>query len=142
MSEIATEVARQAALGVEMLQDRAESKLDFSESSLPMIEEILSEAAAFYSELPESQIEAIVQRLGCYILSVAHRQFGGAFYWHDERNQPVLVVGEPEKHVAILTWDKVKGRLSGDTGDNIPFFYQGFSERAAHAPAGTHVLYV
>ncbi len=49
MDDVASEVERQALLGVEMLQDRARGALDFSESSLAAIEEILSEASDFYS---------------------------------------------------------------------------------------------
>jgi len=52
------------------------------------------------------------------------------------------VVGEPEFHVAMITWDKVKGRLSGDTADNVPFFFEGFARRAQNAEAGTRALYV
>ena len=142
MSDIAAEVARMAASCVHTLGERAGNSLDYSRSSLAIIEDILSEASEFYSELEEGQIRTIVQEVGCYILAVAHRQFGGVFFWHDERDQPVLVVGEPEKHVAILAWDKVKGRLSGDAGDNIPFFYDGFAQRAATSPAGTKALYI
>ena len=142
MTDTAAEVTRLAARCLDTLQERAGGSLDYSVASLTVIEEILAEASEFYSELPEGQIRAIVQEVGCYILCVGHRQFGGEYFWHDERAQPVLAVGEPEKHVAMMTWDKVHGRLSGDVGDNIPFFYDGFAERAATAPAGTRALYV
>jgi hypothetical protein len=42
----------------------------------------------------------------------------------------------------MVTFDKVRGRLSGDLGDNIPFFYEGFSERVRNATPGTSALYV
>ncbi len=141
MSDIKSEVHRLALSGVDMLQDRAGGGLDFTAKSLSAVEEILSEASEFFSELPQEQVTAIVQRVGCYILEVAHRQFGGEFFWHNELDQPVLVVGEPEKHIALVTWDKVHGRLSGDPGDNIPFFYDGFSEQVASSSAGTRALY-
>lgn len=142
MADTATEVARLASLCLDTLQGRANGSLDYSVASLITIEEILAEAADFYADLTETQITGLVEKVGCYILAVGQKQFGGAYFWHDERAQPVLVVGEPDKHIAILTWDRVRGRLSGDEGDNIPFFYQGFAEHAATAPAGTHVLYV
>jgi hypothetical protein len=42
----------------------------------------------------------------------------------------------------MITWDKVKGRLSGDPADNLPFFFEGFAQRAQNAEAGTRALYV
>ncbi len=136
------EVARLAARCLDTLQERANGMLDHSITSLAIIEEILAEASEFFSKLTKDQVRTIVQEVGCYILAVGHRQFGGAYFWHDDRAQPVLVVGEPEMHVAIMTWDKVSGRLSGDSSDNILFFYQGFAERASTASVGTRALYV
>ena len=49
---------------------------------------------------------------------------------------------EPAYHVAFMTWDKVRGRLGGDLADNLPFFYDGFAERARQAAPGTRALYV
>lgn len=54
----------------------------------------------------------------------------------------VIVVGEPEFHVAIITWDKVAGRLSGDPADNIPFFFAGFTERVRAAVPGDRAIFV
>jgi len=142
MNEIESEVLRMAASGVLALQQRSGGSLDYSERSLAMVEEILAEASGYFAELPEEHIRTVTQQVGCYILAVAHRQFGGEFFWHDDLEQPVLVVGEPEKHIAIVTWRKVRGRLSGDAGNNIPFFYSGFAERVASAPAGTNALYI
>ena len=53
----------------------------------------------------------------------------------------LLVVGEPKFHVAIMTFDKVRGRLGGDDADNIPFFYEGFAARIRSAKRGTKALY-
>jgi hypothetical protein len=75
-------------------------------------------------------------------LDVAYRQFGGQFFWHNEYDQPILVVGEPEKHIGLVTWSKVHGRIAGDAGDNIPFFYTGFSDRVASSAPGTRAIYV
>jgi hypothetical protein len=141
MSDTALEVTRLAIRCLDTLQERANGLLDFSVGSLTIIEEILAEASKFYAELPESQIQTIVQEVGCYILAVGQKQFGGNYFWHDERAQPILVTGEPEKHIAMMTWEKVHGRLSGDIGDNIPFFYDGFAERVATATVGTKAIY-
>jgi len=62
--------------------------------------------------------------------------------WFDERDQPVLVVGEPAFHVAIITFDRVRERLSGDKSCNMHFFYEGFAERVRAAVPGTKALYV
>ena len=42
----------------------------------------------------------------------------------------------------MMAIDKVRGRLSGDKGDNIPFFYAGFSDRARTAEKGINALYM
>ena len=54
----------------------------------------------------------------------------------------MLVVGEPAFHVALITWDKVRGRLEGDAADHLPFFYAGLTQRARQAVPGDHALYV
>lgn len=148
MSTYATEQAledqihEKAALTVKQLQERARGTLDYSVASLEMIEEILDEASHYRAELQPDDIETLVSLVGSYILEVGYRQNGGSFAWNTERNQPVLVVGEPRFHVAMMTFDKVKGRLSGDKSDNIPFFYQGFLMHIKMAKHGTRVLVV
>ena len=54
----------------------------------------------------------------------------------------MLVVGEPVFHVAMVAWDKTRGRLAGDTADNIPYFYAGFRASARKGEPGKRVLYV
>lgn len=139
---LASQVRTKAELAVAQFQQRAGGRLDYSEKSLSVIEEMLEEASRYRTQMPQKDIEAIVGLIGSYILEVAHRKYGGVFQWHDQRAQPVLVVGEPRFHVAIMTFDKVRGRLSGDKGDNIPFFFQGFADKVKSAKPGTKVLYV
>lgn len=129
-----------AASAVQQLQGRARGRLDYSPASLQAVEEILAEASGQLIK-PEPR-EALIEMLGCYILEVGFREFGGKWSWYEERKQPVLIVGEPLFHVAMITFDKVRGRLSGDEGDNIPFFYEGFAERARQAQPGVRALYV
>lgn len=142
MGQLEGQVADKAKRAVDQLRDRSGDLLDYSESSLSVVEEILAEASAYVDEMPEDQTEALVHLLGSYILEVGRREFGGKYYWHDGRDQPVLVVGEPDYRIAILALDKVRGRLSGDDAENIPFFYQGFAARARNPEPGTDVLYV
>lgn len=142
MEELVQDIADAAAKAVEMCESEDGSELDYSETSLTVIEDLLAEAADWAAEMTPDQLRTLSQNFGCYILEVARRQFGGRYLWFDQRDQPVLVVGEPAFRVALLTWDKVQGRLSGDEGDNIPFFYAGFAERARLANPGDDVLYV
>jgi len=142
MDELTQEVVRTAMRVVEMGEVRGGRSLDFSEASLSLIEEMVEEAAAFFEELTPEQRETAAQDFGCYILEVGRREFGGRYAWFDQRDQPVLVVGEPTFRVSVMAWDKVRGRLSGDPADNIPFFYTGFAERARRAGPGTDALYV
>ena len=141
MSELEEQVADKAERAVDQLRDRSGDSLDYSESSLSMVEEILAEASDYIEQMPKGQIEALVHLLGSYILEVARREFGGKFYWHDGRDEAVLVVGEPDYKIAILAFDKVRGRLSGDEAENIPFFNQGFATRARNPEAGCDILY-
>jgi len=142
MDELTQQVVDKAERAVDQLRQRAKEPLDYSESSLVAVEEMLAEASEFIDDMPDDQTDALVHLLGCYILEVGRRAFDGKYYWHDSSEQPVLVVGEPDCKIALLAFDKVRGRLSGDEGDNIPFFYAGFSERARNAEPGTDVLYV
>jgi len=140
--EFADEIARAAEKAVAMCAARGSAILDYSESSLSVVEDMLSEAAAFTSEMTPDEINTLVQDFGCYVLAIGRREFAGRYLWHEERDQPILVVGEPKFRVAMMAWDRVRGRLSGDAADNIPFFYDGFAGRARQAVTGTDALYV
>lgn len=138
---MAAQVREKAALAVSQFQKRAGGRLDYSEQSLVIVEEMLAEASRYAKEMPPADLEALVKLMGSYILEVGHRQHGGTYQWHEARAQPVLVVGPPKFSVAIMTFDKVRRRLSGDQADSIVFFYQGFSARAKTASPGTQALY-
>jgi len=142
VSALQEEVSRMAAEAVVIVRDRTGETIDFSPSSLTRVEETLDEASGYFAGLSEDQALKLVQWFGCYVLEVGRKQFGGEYLWHTQRDQPVLVVGEPTFHVAMITWDKVRGRVSGDKSDNIPFFYEGFAERAQRAQPGDRALYV
>jgi hypothetical protein len=142
MNEVLDQVVTAAERAVASLQARANGRLDYSVASLEAIDEMLAEASAYVAELDEDVVTGLVQQVGCYVLEVARRAYGGTYYWHPEGEQPVLVVGEPEAHVAIMTWSKVVGRLTGDVGDDIPFFFAGFAAKAVEPEAGSSVLFV
>ena len=117
-------------------------QLDYSEASLAAVQKTLTEAAGWDAELTPEQFENFAQSFGCYVLEVARRAFGGRYCWFDSREAPVLMVGEPAFRIALLTWDQVRGRLTGDAGCDIPFLYAGFAERVRRAEPGSDVLYV
>lgn len=142
MNPLEAEILRMAEAAVKMARSRNEATLDYSEASLEIVEEMLGEASKFSADFSESEMRLIVEPFGCYLLEVGRRTFGGDYFWVDDHEQPVLVVGEPDFHAAIMTWGKVRGRLNGDTGDNIPFFFAGFAHRVRTATPGSHVLYV
>lgn len=140
MSDLQEEVHRAAERAVVMAKSRGGASLDYSEASLAVVEEILAEAARYASELSAKAREMLVEDFGSYVLEVARLRYGGVYSWMEHPEQPVLVFGEPSCHIAIATWDQVRGRLSGDPAYNIPFFYEGFSSRARKAQPGSRVL--
>jgi hypothetical protein len=142
MDELTKQVTLAAERAEAMCESRSGEVLDYSEASLAVVEDMLAEAARFAADMAAKQVSLLTEDFGCYILEVGRREFGGRYAWLDQRGQPVLVVGEPAFRVALLAWDKVQGRLSGDEADNVPFFYAGFAERARLAKPGTDVLYV
>lgn len=142
MTTVLQDVLDTAKRAVDTFHDRSGGGLDFSESSLSIVEEMLAEASDYISEISQPEIASLVQLLGCYVLEVARNTYGGEYAWLDQERGPVLIVGEPATHIAIATWAKVRGRLSGDPADNIPFFYQGFADMAGKLPAGKRTLFV
>jgi len=142
VDELTQQVIDAAAKAVALCESRPGGELDFTEASLSVVEAMLAEASQYVSDLTTGQLTGLAQQFGSYILEVGRREFGGRYLWHDQRDQPVLVVGEPKFRVAMITWDKVRGRVGGEEGDNIPFFYAGFADRARKAKPGDDALYM
>jgi len=142
VDNLTQQIVDAAAKAVGLCESRPGSSLDFTEASLSVVEEMLAEAALYAQGLSPGELTGLAQQFGSYVLEVGRREFGGRYLWHDDRDQPVLVVGEPKFRIAMIAWDKVRGRVSGDAGDNIPFFYAGFAERARAAKPGEDALYV
>jgi hypothetical protein len=142
MNDLATQIHQKAELAISQFQERAGGKLDYSVKSLEVIDEMLAEASDFVEVMPPEHVNSLVNLMGSYILSVAHKEHGGNFYWHDEKDQPILVVGEPNYKVALMAINKVRSRLQGDKADSIPFFYKGFSDRVKNAEKGTDAIYL
>lgn len=134
-------VKEQAAKLVEAAGPREGGKLDFGLQSVGVADEMILEAASA-SPLAKVEREEVIALFACYLLEVARREFGGRYVHHPEYNAPVLVVGDSNCHVALLTHRKVEGRLGGDEGDNIPFFFEGFAARARGPTPDRGVLYI
>jgi hypothetical protein len=141
MNAILEEVTTAAERAVASLQARAGGRLDFSVASLGAVDEMLVEASNYVAELDEAVVTGLAQQLGCYVLEVGRRAFGGEYFWHEEGEQPILVVGEPAAHVALMTWSRIVGRLTGDEGDDIVFFFDGFARKAGQPEPGSNVLF-
>ena len=126
MDSLINEITAFAAEFVDTANERAGGKLNFSIESLQALDMLLSEAHDFAGDLGEKGIQSIANEAGSYILLIAKRHFGGEFFWHGEREQPVLVTGQPYFEVSLLAVEKAKGRIINGNGDNIPFFFDGF----------------
>ena len=142
MNAIHEEVVATAERAVAALQERAGGRLDGSVESLKVVDEMLVEVSEYVADLDEAVVTNLVQQLGCYVLEVGRRAYGGEYLWHEQGEQPVLVVGEPDAHVGLMTWSKVTGRITGDAGDDIVFFFDGFAAKAAQPEPGSNVLFL
>jgi hypothetical protein len=142
MNALHEEVLATAERAVAALQDRAGGRLDWSVASLAAVDEMLVEVSDYVADLDEAVVTSLVQQLGCYVLEVGRRAYGGTYFWHEQGEQPILVVGEPEAHVALMAWSKVTGRITGDEGDDIVFFFDGFAAQAAQPEPGSNVLFL
>lgn len=120
---------------VERYSDRYNG-LDFSIDSLKIVDELLEDASEFYEEMSEDQRQNLIQNAGSYIFEVARKNFGGRYFWYERLKQPVFVSGQPEYEVSILAFSKVKGRLEKGKEDNIPFYFQGYTERIKNKQSG------
>lgn len=144
MSEIHADIQRMAAFMVEVNQELAGAPLDYSPASLRAVDDMLARAAADAATMPAEFLPNLVQMVGCYLLEVASRQCGGEFFWHERLQVPVLVVGAPVMHIALIPWEKVRQRLSGGEGGavDIAAFYADFANRVETARPGENTLYI
>ena len=136
LDEFSQELFNNAEACVEQFKDRFGNGLDFTEKSLKLVDEILDELSDFYPEMEEVQQKSIINSIGSYIFEVARRNFGGKYFWFDQRNQPILVTGQPNFEISIIVFDKVEGRIINGKEDSIPYFFEGYSERVRNAKGG------
>lgn len=141
IDEFTQEMSDKAEACVSKFDDRFKG-LDFTENSLKIIDDILEEVSDFYEEMPELQQKSIIDSIGSYIFEVARRNYGGKYFWYDQRNQPILVTGKPNFEISIIVFDKVEGRILNGEEDNIPYFFKGYSERVKNAKDGDNTTIV
>ena len=115
-----------------------EVPLDFTAASMQGVEEVLD--SAHKGRVNEQTQMEMINLLGSYVLHTAKLLHGGVFQMYQERPQPLLVTGLPNYSVAMLAMDKVAGRIKGEEGDNIPFFYDGFVRGLERATPGSSAL--
>lgn len=105
----------------ENLKERA--NLDFTQESLVVVEELIEEGIKYMK--PE-MLPLFVSSISAYVFEVARRMCGGVYHWDYEREQPVLVTGEPDFEVALLAQEKVKLRFTQGKAHNIPFYFEEY----------------
>ncbi|NRP85254.1 hypothetical protein GFPCMMHI_01139 [Ensifer adhaerens] len=99
------------------------SKLDYSESSLLLVDQVLDDFYRKQATLPED----LHFLASAYVFETTRRQFGGRYLRGDQDNPFVLVIGEPDFRVGIMVMGKIRGRAVNGPEDGIPFFYAGIA---------------
>lgn len=124
MGQLFDDIVGTANSFIENFSDKG--NFDFSFNSLADVDDLLDEMSDY--ALDEDTIYNIYTMVGSYVFETARRNYGGKYYWMQEEEQPILVVGEPDFSVSIKAWDKVRGRLEKGAEDNIPFYIKGLKE--------------
>ncbi len=122
--------------------EQLDNELDYSQKSLSALDELLDNFAGFANQMDEEMKNDLTAQAGSYIFEVARRNYGGKYYWYEEKNQPILVTGQPHFEVSLLAFEKVKQRIENGKEDNIPFFFAGYSESVQQAKPGHRLLIV
>lgn len=105
---------------------RDKGNFDYSIESLAVVDDMLDELSGMGPD--EETLYNISSMVGCYVFETARRNYGGEYQWHQTAEQPVLVAGLPDFSVAIMAWEKVRGRVINGKEDNIPFYIDGYRE--------------
>lgn len=142
LDEFTQQMSNAANACIEHFDKRYGGGLDYSESSLKLVDQILEDASDFFPEMEENQQKWIINSVGSYIFEVARKNYGGRYFWFDQREQPIFVTGQPEFEISIVVFDKVQGRLVNGKEDNIPYFFEGYSERVKKAKPGDRATIV
>jgi len=102
---------------------------------------MLAEAADFVPDMNQSDSPTWYRTLGCYVLEVGRREFGGRYSWFEQREAPVRLSGTGLSGRAT-SWDQVRGRLLATVAATSPSFYADSRSAPRRAEPGTDALYV
>lgn len=124
MSQLMNDIMETAKSFAENFSDKG--NFDYSVNSLEEVDELLEEMSDYI--IDDETMYNIYTMVGSYVFETARRNVvaNSSYYWIQEEEQPILVVGEPDFSVAIKAWEKVKSRLENGVEDNIPFYIEGF----------------
>lgn len=124
MGQLMDDIIGTAKSFTENFSDRG--NFDYSIKSMETVDDLLDEMSDY--ALDEDTIYNMYTMIGSYVFEAARRNYGGEYYWMQDEQQPILVVGEPDFSVAIKAWEKVRGRLENGEEDSIPFYMEGLKE--------------
>lgn len=124
MGQLMNDIIETAKSFTENFRDRA--NFDYSIESLVKVDALLDEMSDYV--IDEDTLYNMYTMIGSYVFETSRRNYGGEYYWVQDEEQPILVIGEPDFSVAIKAWDKVKGRIENGEEDNIPFYIEGLKE--------------
>lgn len=142
IDELEQQISTRADDAATRFQEPSGGRLDFSEASVAAVDALVAEIAEFIADVPQDQAEGLVQDFGCYLFETARRTFGGKYYWMQEHQQPVLVVGNPEFTVGLIAFTRVRGRLRSEVAEPLPVFFSGFAERVRSAQPGDDAFFM
>lgn len=104
------------------------ANLDFTISSLRQLDQIIEENTSFYKDSNDETKRIMIIKIGAYVFEVARQNLGGIYYWYVPLNQPILVTGQPDFEMSLLTYEKVRNRFEKGVANNIPSFFEGYVE--------------
>ena len=110
-----------------------EGKLDYSEASLALVDDVLDDFHRQGEPLP-SELHFLAS---AYVFEVARREFGGRYLRFDEENPFVLEIADGQTRVGVCVMGKVRGRVVNGPEDSIPFFYAGIAPLVAAGASAT-----
>ena len=134
---------RQSQLAEEMAElfnGTYDGKLDFSTSSLAILDEILDICSNNQDDIEVFEKRKIVEQSGAYLFEVIRRNFGGTYHWSDVLSQPILVTDKTSAKVSLLAYKKVEDRIEKGIHESILFYFKGYLERLNTVKRGDKIL--
>lgn len=126
---------------VRAFNPKYDGAFDYSIRSLNILDSLIEDYADFSDPSDEEMIYDFCVQAGSYILEVARRNFGGVYFWEDDLKQPMLKTGFPDFEITLLTFNKVRNRITEGEEHNIPYFFKRYSEKVRKAEKGENVTF-